>query len=69
MENNEFSFSFVLSGMETIYETSKSQFTLSGKNMANGSTVRSKIKKIEIAMINTLQLAARKNVIQMSLQW
>jgi hypothetical protein len=33
------------------------------------STVRSKIKKIEIAMINTLQLAARKNLIQMSLQW
>jgi hypothetical protein len=26
-------------------------------------------KKIEIAMINTLQLAARKNLIQMSLQW
>jgi hypothetical protein len=33
------------------------------------STVRSKIKKIEMAMINTLQLAARKNLIQMSLQW
>jgi mRNA-degrading endonuclease YafQ of YafQ-DinJ toxin-antitoxin module len=32
-------------------------------------TVRSKIKKIEIAMINTLQLAARKNLIEMSLQW
>jgi hypothetical protein len=31
------------------------------------SNVRSKIKKIEIAMINTLQLAARKNLIQMSL--
>jgi hypothetical protein len=30
---------------------------------------RSKIKKIEIAMINTLQLAARKYLIQMSLQW
>jgi hypothetical protein len=28
--------------------------------------VRSKIKKIEMAMINTLQLAARKNLIQMS---
>jgi hypothetical protein len=28
--------------------------------------VRSKIKKIEKAMINTLQLAARKNLIQMS---
>jgi hypothetical protein len=28
--------------------------------------VRSKIKKIDLAMINTLQLAARKNVIQMS---
>jgi hypothetical protein len=27
---------------------------------------RSKIKKIEMAMINTLQLAARKNLIQMS---
>jgi hypothetical protein len=27
--------------------------------------VRSKIKKIEMAVINTLQLAARKNVIQM----
>jgi hypothetical protein len=26
-------------------------------------------KKIEIAMINTLQLAARKNLIEMSLQW
>jgi hypothetical protein len=26
-------------------------------------------KKIEMAMINTLQLAARKNLIQMSLQW
>jgi hypothetical protein len=35
----------------------------------SNSTVRSKIKKIEIAMINTLQLAARKNLIQMSLQW
>jgi hypothetical protein len=35
------------------------------------STVRSKIKKIDIAMINTrtLQLAACKNLIQMSLQW
>jgi hypothetical protein len=34
------------------------------------NTVRSKIKKKnEIAMINTLQLAARKNLIQMSLQW
>jgi hypothetical protein len=33
------------------------------------NTVRSKIKKNEIAMINTLQLAARKNLIQMSLQW
>jgi hypothetical protein len=32
-------------------------------------TVQSKIKKIEMAMINTLQLAARKNLIQMSLQW
>jgi hypothetical protein len=32
-------------------------------------TVRSKIKKIEIAMINTLKLAAHKNLIQMSLQW
>jgi hypothetical protein len=31
--------------------------------------MRSKIKKIEMAMINTLQLAARKNLIQMSLQW
>jgi hypothetical protein len=31
--------------------------------------VRSKIKKIVMAMINTLQLAARKNLIQMSLQW
>jgi hypothetical protein len=31
------------------------------------NTVRSKIKKIEMAMINTLQLAARKNLIQMSL--
>jgi hypothetical protein len=30
---------------------------------------RSKIKKIEIAVINTLQLTARKNLIQMSLQW
>jgi hypothetical protein len=29
-------------------------------------TVRSKIKKIEIAVINTFQLAARKNLIQMS---
>jgi hypothetical protein len=28
--------------------------------------MRSKIKKIEMAMINTLQLAARKNLIQMS---
>jgi hypothetical protein len=28
--------------------------------------VGSKIKKIEMAMINTLQLAARKNLIQMS---
>jgi hypothetical protein len=28
-----------------------------------------KLKKIEIAMINTLQLAALKNLIQMSLQW
>jgi hypothetical protein len=26
-------------------------------------------KKIVIAMINTVQLAARKNLIQMSLQW
>jgi hypothetical protein len=26
-------------------------------------------KKIEITMINTLQLAACKNLIQMSLQW
>jgi hypothetical protein len=33
------------------------------------NTVQSKIKKNEIAMINTLQLAARKNLIQMSLQW
>jgi hypothetical protein len=33
----------------------------------NINTVRSKIKKIEMAMINTLQLAARKNLIQMSL--
>jgi hypothetical protein len=32
-------------------------------------TMRSKIKKIDIAMINTLQLTSRKNVIQMSLQW
>jgi hypothetical protein len=32
------------------------------------TTVRTKIKKIEIAMINTLQLAARNNLIQMSLQ-
>jgi hypothetical protein len=32
-------------------------------------TVQSKIKKIEMAMINTLQLVARKNVIQMSLKW
>jgi hypothetical protein len=31
-----------------------------------GTSVRSKIKKIETAMINTLQLAARKNLIQMS---
>jgi hypothetical protein len=31
--------------------------------------IRSKMKKIEIAMINTVQLAARKNLIQMSLQW
>jgi hypothetical protein len=31
--------------------------------------MRSKIKKIEMAMINPLQLAARKNLIQMSLQW
>jgi hypothetical protein len=31
------------------------------------TTVRSKIKKIEMAMINTLQLTARKNLIQMSL--
>jgi hypothetical protein len=31
-------------------------------------SVRSKIKKIEMAMINTLQLAARKNLIEMSLQ-
>jgi hypothetical protein len=30
-------------------------------------TVRSKIKKIERAVINTLQLATRKNLIQMSL--
>jgi hypothetical protein len=29
-------------------------------------TVRSKIKKIEMAMINTFQLAVRKNLIQMS---
>jgi hypothetical protein len=35
----------------------------------SNSTVRSKIKKIEIAMINTLELVARKNLIQMSLQW
>jgi hypothetical protein len=33
------------------------------------TTVRTKIKKIEIAMINTLQLTARKNVIQMLLKW
>jgi hypothetical protein len=33
------------------------------------NTVRSKIKKIEMAMIIPLQLAARKNLIQMSLQW
>jgi hypothetical protein len=32
-----------------------------------GTSVRSKIKKIETAMINTLQWAARKNLIQMSL--
>jgi hypothetical protein len=32
------------------------------------TTVQTKIKKIEIAMINTLQLAARKKLIQMSLQ-
>jgi hypothetical protein len=41
-----------------------------GDNATQGSmvgTVRSKIKKIEIAMINTLQLTARKNLIQMSL--
>jgi hypothetical protein len=30
--------------------------------------MRSKIKKIEKAVINTLQLAERKNLIQMSLQ-
>jgi hypothetical protein len=30
------------------------------------STVQSKIKKIETAVINTLQLATRKNLIQMS---
>jgi hypothetical protein len=32
----------------------------------NNNTVRSKIKKIERAVINTLQLATRKNLIQMS---
>jgi hypothetical protein len=31
--------------------------------------VRSKIKKIEKAVFNTLQLAIRKNLVQMSLQW
>jgi hypothetical protein len=30
--------------------------------------MRSKIKKIEKAVINTVQLAVRKNLIQMSLQ-
>jgi hypothetical protein len=39
------------------------------ENRIHKSTMRSKIKKIEMAMINTLQLAARKNLIQMSLQW
>jgi hypothetical protein len=39
------------------------------QNFTEHDTVRSKTKKIEIAMINTLQLAARKNLIQMSLQW
>jgi hypothetical protein len=32
-------------------------------------TVRSKIKKIEKAVFNTLQLAIRKYLLQMSLQW
>jgi hypothetical protein len=36
-------------------------------NSCGIGTVRSKIKKIETPMINTLQLAARKNLIQMSL--
>jgi hypothetical protein len=31
--------------------------------------VRSKIKKIEKAVFNTLQLAIRKYLLQMSLQW
>jgi hypothetical protein len=39
------------------------------QNFTEHDTVRSKTKKIEIAMINTLQLAAHKNLIQMSLQW
>jgi hypothetical protein len=33
------------------------------------NTMRSKIKKIQRSVSNTLQLATRKNVIQMSLQW
>jgi hypothetical protein len=34
----------------------------------SNNTVRSKIKKIEKAVINTLPLATRKTLIQMSLQ-
>jgi hypothetical protein len=37
----------------------------SNNSLDENNTVRSKIKKIEVAMINTLQLTARKNLIQM----
>jgi hypothetical protein len=42
------------------------KFFIAKTRLLRTYTVRSKMKKIETAMINTLQLAAPKNLIQMS---
>jgi hypothetical protein len=51
---------------QTYIPVSKNRIVFSAINSTKSNTMRSKIKKIQRSVSNTLRLATRKNVIQMS---